>query len=252
MSLWARAMSWRRPRRGRLARRARPSTWATARSNSRSFWRGAAPLPTSSAVCARSSSQRASWRSAERTRASLASVSAASWSIWRSSAATWLWCAPRRASWSATSAAMRASRRVPAGDLPARWPGRARCRRPRPRAARWRSGPRSSSASSCAMSSRVWVASRRATTCRPRHAVAGADEELGEDAALEVLDGLALAVGVEDAVGDDGGVEAGEHGPAADASRRRPRRRGTRRGRWARRGAARGRRRVARVMTRSP
>ena len=51
------------------------------------------------------------------------------------------------------------------------------------------------------------------------HAVAVLDGEGAQDAAFEVLDGLALALGVEDAVGDDGAVEAGEHAPAEERRR---------------------------------
>jgi hypothetical protein len=47
-----------------------------------------------------------------------------------------------------------------------------------------------------------------------RHALAGGDRQAVEDAALQVLDGLALALGEEDAVGGDRGVEAGVEAPA--------------------------------------
>ena len=62
--------------------------------------------------------------------------------------------------------------------------------------------------------SRIWVASRVATICPCAHPVAGRDQELLQDAAFEVLDGLALALGEQHAVGDDGAVEAGVHAPA--------------------------------------
>ena len=78
---------------------------------------------------------------------------------------------------------------------------------------------RGGSASSCASCSSVWVASRCATICPAATRSPGATRSRFEDAALEVLDGLALALGQQHAVGDDGAVEPGVHAPAADAWR---------------------------------
>ena len=52
-----------------------------------------------------------------------------------------------------------------------------------------------------------------------RDPVARLDQQPLEDAALEVLDGLALALGQQHALGHDRAVEPGEHRPAAEGSR---------------------------------